>query len=65
MFLYQVQTLTVVDNNWPAVVYNLRKARKVWDRLLRILGRERADTRESGIFYIMAVQATLLFGLDT
>ena len=56
--------MTAVDDNWPSVITNLRKSRKVWSRLLRILGREGADTRTSGRIYIAAVQETMLFGSD-
>ena len=34
--------LTATEDNWPAVVGNLRKARRSWGRLSRVLGREGA-----------------------
>ena len=40
LFFYLFQTLLAVDEKWQAVVNKICKARKVWDRLLRILGRE-------------------------
>ena len=38
------------DDDWPEVVGNLRKARKSWAQLIRILVREGAKPRVSGIF---------------
>ena len=55
-FKYLVQKLTEVDDNWPSVITNLWKTRKVWARLsriLQVLGREGADLRTSGRFYIV------------
>ena len=43
------------------MVGNLRKAWKSWDRLLRILGREGASPRVSGMFFKAVVQAVLFF----
>ena len=54
-----------MKNDWPSVIINLRKAQKVWDRLLRILLREGADVRTLGRFYIGLVHTTLLFGSET
>ena len=39
-FSYLGRTLTATDDNWPAVVGNLRKEIWTWERLLRIPGRE-------------------------
>ena len=46
------------------LIYHVEKARKSWYQLDRILGREGADTRTSGHFYITFVQAILLFRLE-
>ena len=43
--------MMVGDDDWPAVVGNLKKARKSWARMTRILGREGANPRVSGIFF--------------
>ena len=40
LFRYLGRILMVVDNDWPAVISNLRKSQKVWDRLLWIMGSE-------------------------
>ena len=39
-FKYIRLILTAADNEWTAVVSNLRKARQEWERLTRVLGRE-------------------------
>ena len=49
-FKYLRMILTSLDYNWPVVVGNLRKARKRWARMLRILGQEGADPVLLGIF---------------
>ena len=49
LFCYLWWTLMATDDEWPAVVGNLRKARRVWACLLWILGWEgggHADLRE-------------------
>ena len=51
-FKYLGRILTATDDNWPAVVGNLRKARQSWGRLSRVLIREGADPKVSRAFYI-------------
>ena len=62
---YLGRVLTATDDDWPAVVGNLRKARRSWGRLSRVIGREGADPKASRAFYIAVTQAVLLFGLET
>ena len=50
---------------YPAVISNLRKARRKWSRMSRILGQEGSYARTTGIFYKAVVQANLLFRLET
>ena len=64
-FKYLGRVITALDDNWLAVVGNLRKARKWWAHMSRILGQEGEDSRNSGNFYKTVVQATLLFGTDS
>ena len=64
-FKYLCRLLTVLDDNWLAVVGNLRKARRRWERMLRILGEGGADPWTPGKFYKALVRATLLFGSET
>ena len=64
-FKYLGQVLTVGGDNWPVVVRNLKKARRSWARLTRILGQEGAKPRVSGMFFKAVVKAMLLFGSET
>ena len=64
-FKYLGRVMTAVDDEWPAVVGNLCKARKSWGRLSRILSREGADTKVSGHFFKAVTQAVLLFRAET
>ena len=50
------------DDNLPAVVRKLGKARIIWGRLSQVLGREGADPKVSRAFYTAVTQAVLLFG---
>ena len=56
------RTLSSSDNNWTAVERNLRRAQGKRGWLAKILGREGADMRTAGSFYVAVVQAVLLFG---
>ena len=47
------------------LVGNLRKARRSWVRLARVLIREGKDPKVSRTFYIAVTQAVLLFGSET
>ena len=38
-FRYLGRLLTATDNNWPAVVGNIKKAWRIWGRLDWVLGR--------------------------
>ena len=53
------------DDDWPAVVGNLVKARKIWARLSRSLSLEGAEKRVSGNLFKAVVQAVILFGAET
>ena len=64
-FKYLGRVLTANDDDWPAVVGNLGKARRSWGRLLRVLGREGAYPKVSRAFYTAVTQAVLLFGAET
>ena len=57
--------MTAGDDDWPAVAGNLKKARKSWGRLSRILGREGVTARIYGTFFKSVVQQVLLFGAET
>ena len=64
-FKYLGRVLTEGDDDWPAVVGNLAKARKSWGRLQGILSMEGATKRVSGNFFKAVVQQVLLFGAET
>ena len=53
------------DNNWPEVLQNNSKVRKVWGCLRKILWREGAKSAISAKFYCAVIQAVLLFGAET
>ena len=63
-FKYLEIIITEGDDDWPEVVGNLGKARKIWGRMQRILSREGANKRVSGNFFQAVVQQVLLFGAE-
>ena len=64
-FKYLGRLITDSENDWLAVIENLRKAWRRWSWMLRILGRYVSDPWTSGNFYKEVVQATLLCGAET
>ena len=64
-FRYLGRLLTATGDDWPAVAGNIKKARRSWGRLARVLGREGADPKVSQNFYISVTQQVLLFGAGT
>ena len=64
-FRYLGRLISAAENDWPAVVNNLSRARGVWRSMTRILSREGAQPRVSGFFFKAVVQAVLLFGSET
>ena len=57
--------LTSTDDDWLAVVKNIKIYRKKWAGMPQILGCEGVDARTSGLFNKALVQAVFLFGLET
>ena len=51
-----------MDNDCPVVVWDIRKLLQQLDRLENILGWEGVYAHNLGQFYMVFVQATLLFG---
>ena len=49
-FKYLGRVLRAVDDDWAVVVGNLKKAQKIWARLMRILVWDGDNQRVSGIF---------------
>ena len=64
-FRYLGRLLTSMDDDWPEMAGNIRKARVSWGRLARVLGREGADPKMSRSFYTAVTQQVLLFGAET
>ena len=65
VFKYLGRLLAFDDTDIQAVRKNLRKARKCWARISRVLRAENASPRVCGMFYKATVQAVLLFGSET
>ena len=59
-FRYLGRVLSKDDNDWTAVVRNLQKARRKWERLERVLIREGEDDRTLVQIYLAVVQSVLL-----
>jgi hypothetical protein len=53
------------DNDSQAMRLNLKKARKSWAQVSRVLRAENASPKVCGVFYKATVQAVLLFGSET
>ena len=64
-FKYIRRLLDWSENDWPSVLQNISKERKVWGRLRKIFWREGGETAVSEKFYHTIVQAVLFFGTDT
>ena len=64
-FKYLGRVLSEADENWPAVVNNLWRARQKWVRLTRVSSREGADARTSGQIYLAVVHLVMLYRSDT
>ena len=64
-FKYLGQILNQADKDWPTVLHNIRRVRKFWGRLAKLLIREGTDPIISEKFYRAVVQAGILFGLET
>ena len=64
-FKYPRRVIVVEDNNWPAVVHNLRRVRHKWTLLTQVLSREGADAQTLGNIYLAVVKSILIYGSDT
>ena len=65
MFKFQGRFLAAEDDNWLAVVHNIRRARQTWTCMTQVLSKEGADARTSGQIYLAVVQSVLLYGSYT
>ena len=64
-FKYLGRVLAAEDDDCPAVVGNLRRARQKWARITRVLRKEGANARTLGQIYLVVVQAVLIYGSET
>jgi len=64
-FRYLGRPLTSTDDDWPALHWNLGKARRRWGTVSRVLVRDGANHRCMAMFYKAVVQSVLLFGSET
>ncbi len=64
VFKYLGRLLAYNDNDSQAMRANLKKARKSWARVSRVLRAENASPKVCGVFYKAVVQAVLLFGSE-
>ena len=62
---YLGRVTSAAENDCPALVKNLFRARKVWRRMSCILSGDGAVTRVSGLFFKAMLQAVMLFGVET
>ena len=65
VFKYLGRVLAYDDGDTEAVCGNLKKARRVWARISRILKVKNASPRVCRMFYKATVQSVLLFGSET
>ncbi len=64
-FKYLGRLLAYDDNDSQAMRLNLKKARKSWAQVSRVLRAVNASPKVCGVFYKATVQAVLLFGSET
>ena len=66
VYIYQYlgRLLACNDNDWPSIQLQLKKAPSRWGSLSRVLVRDGATPRISGMFYKAVVQTVLLFGCE-
>ena len=62
-FKFLVRILMVNDDNWAAVISNLRKLQKRWAKMLQILVWYGDNVRLYSLFYKSMDQAILIYGL--
>ena len=63
-FKYPWNPTDQMYDNWPAVLRNVKQARKIWGRLGKMLQKEGTDIKVLEIFYRAVVQKVILLGLE-
>ena len=61
VLLYLGQTITYNNSDWETVYLNLRKARRRWGMIARVLKRTGATMRDQVAMYKAVVQSVLLY----
>ena len=64
-FLYLGRLFTKNDDDTPCIQRNLKKARQRWNCIAKILKADGANARIMSKFYMMVVQAVMLYGAGT
>ena len=64
-FKYVGLTMASFNDDWPEVKQNLWREQVKWGRLVKLFGREGANSIMEGRLYVALVQAVILFGLET
>ena len=64
-FKYLGRIVSNDNNDWPAVLRNLKRARSKWAMIRKVLVRDQANPRVAGYFYKAVVQAVLLYGCES
>ena len=64
-FKYLGRVMTAGDDTWTAVAGNLRKSKKSWVQMTRILGREGSYPNVSGLLFKAVIRAMFLFRSET
>ena len=63
-FKYLGGVLLDSDDNCTALIRNLRRASKIWERLFQVFVCEGEDERSLGMFYIVVIQGVLIYGSE-
>ena len=64
-FKYLGRVVSMDDNDVPAMRRNLKKARRTWGRLRKVLEKEEVSSKVAGMFYQGVVASQLLYGSET
>ena len=64
-FNYLGRVLAAEEDDWPAVMRNLRRTKQKWAWLTQILSREGSYARTSGHIYLAVVQSLMMYRSDT
>ena len=65
VFKYLGRLVSYDDVDTQAIRGNLKKCRKTWARISKVLRAENTSSRVCGMFYWATVQSILLYGSET